>query len=98
VGISLNFLNQLTSYSIILKRNKTILHHGGYVDGNEGASRDWKTEKWARREIEKKGYFFTLNKFTHDGSRDHHRGYHTPSTSTMILMTTVVVMIHNNDG
>jgi len=28
VGISLSFLNQLTPYSIILKRNKIILHHG----------------------------------------------------------------------
>jgi len=27
VGISLSFLNQLTPYSIILKRNKLILHH-----------------------------------------------------------------------
>jgi len=27
VGISLSFLNQLTPYSIILKRNKIILHH-----------------------------------------------------------------------
>jgi len=26
VGISLSFLNQLTPYSIILKRNKIILH------------------------------------------------------------------------
>jgi len=27
VGISLSFLNQLTPYSIILKRNKIILYH-----------------------------------------------------------------------
>ena len=27
MGISLSFLNQLTPYSIILKRNKIILHH-----------------------------------------------------------------------
>jgi len=27
MGISLSFLNQLTLYSIILKRNKIILHH-----------------------------------------------------------------------
>jgi len=27
VEISLSFLNQLTPYSIILKRNKIILHH-----------------------------------------------------------------------
>jgi len=27
VRISLSFLNQLTPYSIILKRNKIILHH-----------------------------------------------------------------------
>jgi len=27
VGISLSFLNQLTPYSIILKRNKIIFHH-----------------------------------------------------------------------
>jgi len=27
VGISLSFLNQLTPYSTILKRNKIILHH-----------------------------------------------------------------------
>jgi len=28
VGILLSFLNQLTPYSIILKENKIILHHG----------------------------------------------------------------------
>jgi len=27
MGISLSFLNQITPYSIILKRNKIILHH-----------------------------------------------------------------------
>ena len=32
MGISLNFLNQLTPYSIILKRNKIILHqHGSHI-------------------------------------------------------------------
>jgi len=33
VGISLSFLNQLTPYSIILKRNKIILHHKAILTG-----------------------------------------------------------------